>query len=71
MTFSLQVDDQTTDAEGFIKFMKLDGRLSGVAQALLNRKLTVQAARRSGVDVSAEEVNQLARVCLLYQRWCS
>ncbi len=55
-----RIDDETISAEEFIKILKLDNTFNTLIERILVAKLTVQAAKRGGITVSNEEVQERA-----------
>lgn len=53
-----RIDDETISAEEFVKILKLDNTFNNLIERILIAKLTVQAAKRSGITVSADEVQE-------------
>lgn len=53
-----RIDDEHISAEGFVKTLKLDNAFSPLIEQLLTDKLAVHAARKAGVEVTPEELQQ-------------
>lgn len=53
-----KIDDETISAEGLVKWLKLNGSFDNLIEELISEKLTVHAAKRAGVNVTIEEVQE-------------
>ncbi len=60
MTGIVKIDDETLTTEDFIKILKLNGRFDGLMEDILKDKLAVHGARRLGVSVSVDEIQERA-----------
>ena len=60
MTAIVRIDDEVVDVENFIKILKLTGQFSGLIEQLVRDKLTVRAAKRAGIAVSPDEIQERA-----------
>ncbi|HVE11305.1 MAG TPA: peptidylprolyl isomerase [Paraburkholderia sp.] len=60
MTAIVRIDDELVDDAEFIRLLKLTGQFESLIEQLVRDKLTVHAARKQGVDISAEEIQQRA-----------
>ena len=60
MTDLIRINEEVITADDFIRGLKLNGRFDGLMEDLVREKLTVHAARKAGVEVSAEEIQERA-----------
>jgi parvulin-like peptidyl-prolyl isomerase len=60
MTAIVRIDDEVVDDAEFIRLLKLTGQFESLIEQLVRDKLTVHAAHKHGVAVSAEEIQQRA-----------
>jgi parvulin-like peptidyl-prolyl isomerase len=60
MTAIVRIDDEIVDDAEFIRLLKLTGQFESLIEQLVRDKLTVHAARKHAVEVSAEEIQQRA-----------
>ena len=60
MTAIVRIDDEVVDVSEFIRLLKLTGQFDGLIEQLVRDKLTVRAAKKSGVAVSDEEIQNRA-----------
>lgn len=60
MTAIVRIDDEDVDVEDFIKILKLTGQFSGLIEQLVRDKLTVRAAKRAGIAVLPDEIQERA-----------
>jgi parvulin-like peptidyl-prolyl isomerase len=60
MTAIVRIDDEVVDDAEFIRLLKLTGQFESLIEQLVRDKLTVHAARKHAVEVSAEEIQQRA-----------
>jgi len=60
MTAIVRIDDEVVDVEDFIKILKLTGQFSGLIEQLVRDKLTVRAAKRAGIAISPEDIQERA-----------
>lgn len=60
MTALVRIDDQVVELGDFIRHLKLGGQYEGLIDQLVRDKLTVQAAKKRGIQLSAEEVQERA-----------
>jgi parvulin-like peptidyl-prolyl isomerase len=56
----VRINDEVITTDGLIKHLKLNGQYDTIIEDLVREKLTAQAARKSGVDVSPTEVQERA-----------
>ena len=60
MTDLVRIDDEVIDAEDFVKILKFTGRYDSLIEDIVKDKLTVHAARKQGMTVSPEEIQERA-----------
>lgn len=61
MTMTLvKIDDETLGVDEFLRTLKLSGQFEGLIEQLVRDRLTVHAAKRQGVKVSEEEIQERA-----------
>ncbi len=60
MTAIVKIDDEVIDVEDFVKILKLTGQFQGLIEQLVRDKLTVRAAKKQGITVSPEEIQERA-----------
>jgi parvulin-like peptidyl-prolyl isomerase len=60
MTTIVRIDDEVIGTEDFIRILKLSGQFEGLVEQLVRDKLTVRAAIKQGLPLSAEEVQERA-----------
>src|SRR6476661_3397060 len=60
MTAIVRIDDEVVDVGEFVRLLKLNGQFDGLIEQLVRDKLTVRAAKKSGVAVSDEEIQNRA-----------
>jgi hypothetical protein len=60
MTAIVRIDDELVDDAEFIRLLKLTGQFESLIEQLVRDKLTVHAAKKQGVTVSADEIQQRA-----------
>ncbi len=60
MSDLVKIDDEVFSTEDFINLLKLDGRFENLMEDILRDKLAVHAAKRSGISLSDEEVQEKA-----------
>lgn len=58
MSDIVKIDDEVFTSEDFIKLLKLNGRFEGLMEDILKEKLTVRAAKKLGISVSADEIQE-------------
>jgi parvulin-like peptidyl-prolyl isomerase len=56
----VRIDDEVIDTEDFIRTLKLTGQFEGLVEQLVRDKLTVLAARKAGVVLAPQEVQERA-----------
>ncbi len=60
MTAIVRIDDEVIDTEGFVRILKLSGQFEGLVEQLVRDKVTVRAAKKFGIRVSPEEIQERA-----------
>lgn len=60
MTALIKIDDEVIDTEDFVRLLKLTGQFESLVDQLVREKLTVRAARKLGVAVPAEQIQERA-----------
>lgn len=60
MTELAKIDDELVSGNDFIKFLKFNGKFNALLEDFLGHKLTVHAAKKSGVIVTEEEIQKRA-----------
>lgn len=60
MTAIVRVDDEDIGVDEFIRSLKLSGQFEGLIEQLVRDKLTVHAAKKAGVVLAQEEIQERA-----------
>lgn len=60
MTAIVRIDDEVIGIEDFIRTLKLTGQFESLIEQLVRDKLTVHAAKKAGIPVSPEEIQERA-----------
>jgi len=60
MTTIVRVDDEVIGCEEFLRTLKLTGRFEGLLEQIVRDRLTVRAAKKQGIRVSPEEIQERA-----------
>jgi len=60
MTAMVKIDDEVIDSEDFIRMLKLTGQFESLVDQLVRDKLTVRAARKMGLAVAPDDVQERA-----------
>ena len=60
MTALLRIDDELVGMEDFVRLLKLTGQFEGLVEQLVRDKLTVRAAKKQGLKVSGDEIQERA-----------
>lgn len=60
MTAIVRIDDEDIGTEEFVRILKLTGRFEGLVDEIVRDRLTVHAAKKQGIPVSAEEIQERA-----------
>jgi parvulin-like peptidyl-prolyl isomerase len=60
MTDLVKIDDEVITTEDFVKLLKFTGQFESLMEDIVKDKLVVHSARKQGVDVTAEEIQERA-----------
>lgn len=60
MTAIVRIDDEIIGVEDFVRTLKLTGQFEGLIEQLVRDKLTVRAARKQGIAVTGDEIQERA-----------
>jgi parvulin-like peptidyl-prolyl isomerase len=60
MTDLVRIDDEVITADDLVKILKLTGRYESIIDDIVKDKLAVHAARKQGISLSAEEIQERA-----------
>ena len=60
MTAIVRIDDEVIGVEDFLKILKLTGQFESLIEQFVRDRLAVRAARKHGIRVSAEEIQERA-----------
>ncbi|MEN8207333.1 MAG: peptidylprolyl isomerase [Pseudomonadota bacterium] len=60
MTDLVKIDEEVINSEDFVKLLKFTGRFDELMEDIVKDKLTIHAARKQGVTVSADEIQERA-----------
>jgi peptidylprolyl isomerase len=60
MTAIVRIDDEVIGIEDFVRTLKLTGQFESLIEQLVRDKLTVRAAKKQGIPVSPEEIQERA-----------
>jgi parvulin-like peptidyl-prolyl isomerase len=60
MTAIVRIDDEVIGTEDFIRILKLTGQFEGLIEQLVRDRLTVRAAKKQGIPVAADEIQERA-----------
>ena len=60
MTTIVRIDDEVITVEDFVRALKLGGQFDSLIEQLVRDRVTVLSARRQGVRVSADEIQERA-----------
>ncbi|KWR88948.1 peptidylprolyl isomerase [Cupriavidus sp. IDO] len=60
MTGIVRIDDEVLGVDEFVRRLKLTGQFEGLIEQMVRDKLTVHAARRQGIQVTPEEIQERA-----------
>jgi parvulin-like peptidyl-prolyl isomerase len=60
MAAIVRIDDETIGVEDFLRTLKLNGQFEGLIEQLVRDKLAVRAAKKQGIPVSPEEIQERA-----------
>ncbi len=60
MATIVRIDDAVSGMEDFVRILKLTGQFEGLVEQLVRDQITVHAAKKKGVPVSPEEIQERA-----------
>jgi parvulin-like peptidyl-prolyl isomerase len=60
MTDLVRIDDEVISADDLVRILKLTGRYEGLLDDIVKDKLAVHSARKQGITVSTEEIQERA-----------
>lgn len=60
MAAIVRIDDEVVQVEDFIRTLKLTGQFEGLLEQLVRDRLTVRAAKKHGIVLSADEIQERA-----------
>ncbi len=60
MTPIVRIDDEAVGAEDFMRWLKLTGQFESLIEQLVREKLAAHAARKAGVSLTPEEIQERA-----------
>jgi len=60
MTAIVRIDDEVIGVEDFVRTLKLTGQFEGLIEQIVRDKLTVRAAKKHGIKVTPDEVQERA-----------
>ena len=60
MTDLVRIDDEVITTDDFVKLLKFTGRFDELMEDIVKDKLTIHSARKQGVSVTAEEIQERA-----------
>lgn len=60
MSAIVRIDDEVIGTDDFIRTLKLSGQFEGLIEQLVRDKLTVRAARKQGMQLSSDEIQERA-----------
>lgn len=60
MAAILKIDDEIIDTDNFVRTLKLSGQFDSLIEQMVREKLTVHAAKKQGIRVPAEEIQERA-----------
>ncbi|GGD64156.1 peptidylprolyl isomerase [Caballeronia grimmiae] len=60
MTAIVRIDDEVVDVGEFIRLLKLNGQFDGLIEQLVRDKLTVRAAKKARIELTADEIQTRA-----------
>src|SRR5579875_2995451 len=56
----VRIDDEVVDVGEFLRLLKLNGQFDGLVEQLVRDKITVRAAKKAGVEPTADEIQTRA-----------
>ncbi|MDB5825414.1 MAG: peptidylprolyl isomerase [Herminiimonas sp.] len=60
MAAIVRIDDEVIDTDDFVRSLKLTGQFENLIEQLVREKLTVRAAKKQGVALATEEIQERA-----------
>ncbi len=60
MTAIVRIDDEIVGVDDFVRTLKLTGQFESLVEQLVRDKITVRAAKKQGIAVSPEEIQERA-----------
>lgn len=60
MTAIVRIDDEVIDTESFVRALKLAGQFESLVEQMVRDKLTARAAKKQGLEVTDEEIQERA-----------
>ena len=60
MAAIVRIDDEVIDTDVFIRTLKLTGQFEGLVEQLVREKLAVHAAKKAGLPIAAEDIQERA-----------
>jgi peptidylprolyl isomerase len=60
MTDLVKIDDEVITIEDFVKLLRFTGAFDGLLEDIVKDKLTVHAAKRAGITITTEELQERA-----------
>jgi peptidylprolyl isomerase len=60
MTAIVRIDDEVIGIEDFVRTLKLTGQFEGLIEQIVRDKLTVRAAKKHGIKVTPDEIQERA-----------
>lgn len=60
MAAIVKIDDEVIDTEDFVRILKLTGQFESLIDQIVRDKLTVRAAKKQGIQVLPEEIQERA-----------
>lgn len=60
MTAMVKIDDEIVEVEDFVRTLKLTGQFESLVEQVVRDRITVRAARKQGIAVSADEIQERA-----------
>jgi peptidylprolyl isomerase len=60
MTELVRINEEIITADDLVKVLKLSGRFDSIIEEIVREKITVHVARKSGIEISVEEIQERA-----------
>ncbi len=60
MAAIVRIDDEVVEVDDFVKILKLTGQFESLIEQMVRDKLTVSAAKKTGIPVSPDEIQERA-----------